>query len=98
MGISTDIQQKNKYYKLRHIFVPLNIPLLHIYFTASSMIKTKQNNSSTSSTISDGLTKIGNALNPLNVIDNIGDGIKKLLPNNDNHNNANSIFVSPSII
>jgi len=39
--ISSDIQENNKYYKLRHSFVPLDLPLLHINFTANSPITIK---------------------------------------------------------
>ena len=86
--ISNDIQHNNKYYKLRHIFIPLDLPLLHIYFTANSrspskdVVKAHKHNISASQSISDGLTKIGNALNPINVINNINDGIKQILPDN----------------
>ncbi len=100
--ISSDVQNGNKYHKIRHLFIPLNLRLIHIYFTHNAHTNhIKQ--SVTNRTISGGLAKIGNAINPLHVIDGIGEGIKKLLPkasNDANNSAANSkmnLLNSPSI-
>eukprot|EP01084_Bolivina_argentea_P136670 240694_1 len=96
--VSTDIQNGNKYHKIRHLFIPLNIPLIHIYFTANNLNNSLNNSqiakkpNTANNSISEGLAKIGSAINPMNVIDGIGEGIKKLLPKD----NSSGIFTSPS--
>lgn len=84
--VSTDVQRANKYYNIRHVFIPLRLPLLHIYvespiqsITSSLRVPTADSETSdgvltrhtSTSSISDGI---------ISVFDGIGDGIKKLIP------------------